>query len=189
MCVITSSNLRRALRELGETLADRGLRYHVAVVGGSALLLRDELERPTRDVDVVAVAEGVDTPLPQFDLPVPLREAAADVAAALALGDEDWLNSGAVAHVGDKLPVGYLERAQSIVYDGLTVSVLSRQDLIRLKMYAVTDEGPDSRHARDLAIMHASAEEFAEAITWVRHHTIQDPQLIDDVALRFGTGT
>lgn len=187
--MITGSNLRRALQALGETLADRDLRYHVVVVGGSALLLRDYLERPTRDVDVVAVAAGLDAPAPRFELPAPLREAAVDVARTLALRDDDWLNSGAVAHVGDKLPAGYMERAQSIVYDALTVSVLGRQDLIRLKMYAVTDEGPDSRHAADLATMRATIDELTEALAWVRHHTNQDPQLIDDVARRFGVGT
>ena len=50
---------RRALRSLGTTLADRGLRYHVAVVGGAALLLRDDHDRSTGDVDVAAVAEGI----------------------------------------------------------------------------------------------------------------------------------
>ena len=64
-----ASNLRRALRSLGTTLADRGLRYHVAVVGGAALLLRDDHDRPTGDVDVAAVAEDLDEPLPRLELP------------------------------------------------------------------------------------------------------------------------
>ena len=183
--VLTASNLRRALRSLGTTLADRGLRYHVAVVGGAALLLRDDHDRPTGDVDVAAVAEGIDEPLPRLELPEQLRSAAADVARTLGL-DDDWLNTGAVAHVGDKLPTNYLARTRPIVYDALTVSVLGRQDLIRLKMYAATDEGPASQHARDLATMHATQEEHTEALAWVRQNTNQDPQLIDDLAIHFG---
>lgn len=186
--MLTASNLRRALRSLGTTLADRGLRYHVAIVGGAALLLRDDHDRPTGDVDVAAVAEGINEPQPRLELPEQLRSAAADVARTLGL-DDDWLNSGAVAHVGDKLPTDYLERTNPIVYDALTISVLGRQDLIRLKTYAATDEGPTSQHARDLATMHATRDERAEALAWVRQHTNQDPQLIDDLAIHFGIGT
>ena len=112
--MVTASNLRRALRSLGTTLADRGLRYHVAVVGGAALLLHDDHDRPTGDVDVAAVAEGIDEPQPRLELPDQLRSAGADVARTLGL-DDDWLNSGAVAHVGDKLPTDYLERTDPIV--------------------------------------------------------------------------
>lgn len=75
-------------------------------------------------------AEGLDEPLPRLELPEQLRSAAADVARTLGL-DASWLNSGAVAHVGDKPPADYLKRTNPIVYEALTVAVLGRQDLIR----------------------------------------------------------
>jgi hypothetical protein len=184
--VITDTNLRQALRSLGATLADRGLRYHVAVVGGSALLLREIIQRPTQDVDVVAVAAGIDPPTPRFELPEDLRDAAADVALSMGLGDGTWINSGAVALIGDKLPRGYLERSQPIVFDGLTVSVLSRLDLLRLKVYAATDEGPGSHHTQDLIAMRPSQSELREAIGWVRDNTGQDPIFVDEIARAFG---
>ena len=40
---------------LGGTLADRGLRYEVVIVGGAAMLLNQASVRPTQDVDVIAV--------------------------------------------------------------------------------------------------------------------------------------
>lgn len=39
------SKLEEALRILGETLLDRGLEYHLVVVGGAALLLSREGRR------------------------------------------------------------------------------------------------------------------------------------------------
>ncbi len=40
---------------LGELLAQRGLHYDLAIVGGAALLLQDIMFRPTLDMDVVAL--------------------------------------------------------------------------------------------------------------------------------------
>lgn len=43
-------NLRSALKVLADTLADRGVFAHIAVVGGGALLLEEGLRRPTQDL-------------------------------------------------------------------------------------------------------------------------------------------
>lgn len=53
-----SASLREALRALGEVLADRGLVHDVAVIGGGALLLSGHIERPTKDLDIVARVIG-----------------------------------------------------------------------------------------------------------------------------------
>lgn len=52
-------------------------------------------------------------------------------------------------------------------FGNLVVSTLSRQDLVRLKLYAATDEGPGSVHLQDLVRMSATVEELDNAATWV----------------------
>lgn len=50
--------LARALETLGAVLEDRGVRHEVYVIGGGSLLLTGLIERPTEDIDVVALARG-----------------------------------------------------------------------------------------------------------------------------------
>lgn len=163
--MLEEEKLRSALRALGATLADRGEAFHVAIVGGAALLLAEAGIRPTQDVDVVAVASG-DEALRSHQLPMALVQAAEDVAEMLGL-DEDWLNAGAAAVLADRLPAGYQERLRTEQFGNLTVSVLGRQDLIRLKLYAAADEGPGSRHVRDLIQIGLTRQELDDARGWV----------------------
>jgi hypothetical protein len=158
--------LEEALATLGRVLADRGLRYHVAVVGGAALLLDEGGTRPTQDVDIAAVGSR-DTPLrSHVELPVDLAEAVRDVAATLGLS-ADWMNAGAVALVEHLLPAGYEQRLRTRRFDALVVSVLARGDLLRLKLYAGADEGPGSTHLQDVLDMGPSRKELDAAIAWV----------------------
>lgn len=171
--------LTAALDLLGRTLADRGRSYHVAIVGGSALLLTGEGLRPTQDVDVVAVASGGAALGTTWTLPSELCDAASDVAMRLGLSP-DWLNAGAGAILERRLPDGYERRLRSRVYDGLVVSVLSRPDLVRLKVLAAIDEGVDSRHMHDLRRMAATRAECTDAVRWaLRTHHARDPLLRD----------
>lgn len=137
----------------------------MAVIGGAALLLAEGGVRPTQDVDVVAVASGEET-LRSARLPPTLVQAAEDVAAMLGL-DEDWLNAAATSLVADRLPAGYRERLRTERFGKLTVSVLGRQDLIRLKLYAAADEGPGSPHVRDLVQIGLTGSELDDARAWV----------------------
>lgn len=178
--MLDDSKLLYALQELGRALADRGLSFQVAVVGGSALLLRKLRDRPTADVDVVASARRDEALRPRFTLPEPLRDAAADVALSLGLED-NWINAASAALIGDKLPEGYRSRMDSHVFDGLVVSVLGREDLVRLKLYAASDEGPGSWHVDDLRGMAVSDDELDRARAWVLQTTNQLPALVADV--------
>jgi hypothetical protein len=171
-------HLRRALDALGGVLADRGLAFHVAIAGGSALLLMEGGSRPTQDVDVVAWGSGRDPLRVDHLLPAELVEAAQDVATVLEL-DPDWLNAGAVALVGHVLPAGYESRLRSEDFGNLTVSVLAREDLLRLKLYAASDEGPGSVHLLDLRSLAPTPDELREAAEWVREH--QPNLLLADV--------
>ncbi|MTV27918.1 hypothetical protein FTX61_21245 [Nitriliruptoraceae bacterium ZYF776] len=162
-----TTSLRSALKVLADTLADRGVFAHIAVVGGGALLLEEGLRRPTQDVDVVAASVGGEPLRRQHVLPVELREAASDVARVLDL-DPDWLNAGALGAIGHLLPEGFEDRLRSQSFGpGLLVSVLSRRDLLRLKLFAAYDEGPASVHFADAVAMHPTSAELEDAEGWV----------------------
>ena len=160
------ARLEEALDALGRVLADRGVRYRVVVLGGSALLLAEGSTRPTQDVDVAAVA-AENAPIRRvFELPKDLTEAIRDVAATLGL-PADWMNAGAGALVAGLLPDGYEERLRTRSMGGLTVALPARIDLLRLKVYAVADEGPGSTHLQDVLGMAPFRAELEQAIAWV----------------------
>jgi hypothetical protein len=161
------AHLRTALRALADALSDRGISAHIVIVGGSALLLREGLRRATQDVDVVAASLDAAPLRREHALPRELREAALDVARVLEL-DPDWLNAGALGVIGHLLPEGFEDRLRSESFGtGLIVSVLSRPDLLRLKLFAASDEGPAGVHFSDLCAMRPTAEELADAHGWV----------------------
>src|SRR5450756_3124387 len=82
--------MEQMLTDLGDLLAARGLRFHLAVIGGTALLLRAVVDRTTRDVDAIGVLEDGEW-VPLDELPPDLAGAVEDV--ALLHGEsKDWLN-------------------------------------------------------------------------------------------------
>ena len=72
--------LERAFRELEGRLASRGVRAHVYVVGGAAMVMAYRRSRTTMDVDALVI-----------DHREAVLEAAAEVARDLRL-DQEWLN-------------------------------------------------------------------------------------------------
>lgn len=171
-----ATGLRAALRALADALADRGTSAHIAIVGGGALLLREGLQRPTQDVDIVAAAIDHEPLRPHHQLPPVLRDAALDVARVRGM-DEDWLNTGALGVVAHLLPHGYEQRLRTESFgSGLLVSVLSRQDLLRLKLFAAHDEGPLGVHADDVRAMRPTHLELEDAATWVLDRFPAGPQ-------------
>lgn len=97
----------------------------------------------------MSVAAGRRPILRRHVLPEELRDAAQDVAEVMDL-DPGWLNAGALGVVLHHLPDGFEERLVSETFGNLRVSVLSREDLVRLKLLAAADEGPGSVHLTDL---------------------------------------
>lgn len=84
--------LDEALSTLGEVLEARGQLFEVVAIGGSGLMLLGLVNRPTRDLDALALVE--DGAYVSADpLPSSLAEAVASVGRTLGLAD-DWLNSG-----------------------------------------------------------------------------------------------
>jgi hypothetical protein len=166
--MLDSTALPRALRLLGGVLQERGLSYELVAAGGSALLLLGLLQRPTRDLDVVALVEGKRY-IAANPLPPDLLNAVRDVGDTLGLGD-DWLNPGPASLLELGLPEGFAERVETRRFGRLTLHLASRSDQICFKVYAATDQGPDSKHFDDLNALGPTKNELIEAARWARTH-------------------
>ena len=84
-------SLEEALKTLGAVLKDKGTPFELLAIGGSGLLLLGLIDRPTGDLDVIAlVRSGAFQKLEA--LPEALGAAVEQVGEALGLGDE-WLNA------------------------------------------------------------------------------------------------
>jgi hypothetical protein len=166
-------SLREALTMLGEVLNDRGVAHDIVVVGGGALLLTGYIDRPTKDLDVVARVEDEKWTLAQ-PMPVDLVEAIKDVAAALDL-THDWLNAGPTSLLKSGLPDGFAERAAIERFGSLTVRVASRVDQIALKLYAAADHWPlRGKHLQDLQALTPTEGELVASARWCRSHDPSD---------------
>lgn len=164
--------LDEALTTLGEVLEARGLTYEIVAVGGSALMLLGLVDRPTRDLDALALVEN-DKYVPADPLPLPLEEAITSVGRALGLSD-DWLNPGPTELLRFGLPAGFEQRVQCRSYGGLTLQVAGRLDQICFKLYAAVDQGAGSKHAADLRRLEPTRRELLSAARWSRTHDPSD---------------
>jgi len=166
--ITTSERAHELLAALSEQLVARGHHYELVVVGGSGLLALGFTDRPTRDVDVVALWDTGSLrkakPLPQE-----LIEARNRVARDFGL-PENWLNPGPSDLMDLGLPKGFLDRVQTQSFgDGLTVHFASRLDQIHFKLYAFVDQGA-GKHEQDLRALAPTAEELIQAARWTRTH-------------------
>jgi len=156
------------LNALAEQLASLGAAYEIIVIGGSALLALGLVDRPTKDVDVVALSEG-GTVRSARPLPLELIEARDRVARDFGL-PASWLNDGPAELVRFELPEGFLERVERRVYGPfLTVLFASRFDLVHFKLYATVDQGP-GRHEADLRALAPTEQELLAAARWSTTH-------------------
>ncbi|MDQ2629944.1 MAG: DUF6036 family nucleotidyltransferase [Actinomycetota bacterium] len=163
----------RFLSALGEQLAAAGERFELVVVGGSGLLALGEIERSTRDVDLVALRNGERLGTAQ-PLPGPLRRAAERVARDFGL-DAGWLNGGPTSLLDFGLPEGFLGRLDSRSYgEALAVHFASRYDQIHFKLYAMVDEGGPGKHEQDLRALAPSEAELLAAARWSLTHDVSE---------------
>lgn len=182
MSVIRSKEqAERLLAALGEQLASLGESFELVVVGGSGLLALGEIQRSTRDVDLVALRIGEELG-PARPLPAPLQRAAERVARDFDL-DENWLNGGPTSPLDFGLPEGFLDRLDRRTYgEALAVHFASRYDQIHLKLYAMVDEGGPGKHEQDLRALAPSEPELLAAARWSRTH---DPSAVyEEMLLR-----
>jgi hypothetical protein len=156
------------LSALGEQLASLGSAYELIVVGGSALLALGLVDRPTKDVDLVALRDGA-TVRSAHPLPSDLIEARDRVARDFGL-PASWLNDGAADLVRFGLPDGFLDRAERRDYGrSLTVLFASRLDQVHFKLYAAVDQGP-GKHETDLRALEPTEQELIAAARWSMTH-------------------
>lgn len=180
--------LERTLQALGDVLSQRGLAYEVVAAGGSGLLLLGLIQRPTRDLDLIALVEHgryvAARPLPEA-----LTEAARDVGELFGL-PPDWLNSGPTDLLQFGLPEGFRERVTTRRYGRLVVHLASRFDQVCFKLYAGVDQGPRSKHVADLRRLEPTPAELWRAARWARTHDPSEAFRQEMLALlrSFGTG-
>jgi hypothetical protein len=166
----------RALSLLAVTLeANNAAPLELVVIGGAALNVLGMCARPTRDVDVLAIADGrlgAGTTLVKCEeLPPPLASAVATVADILGL-EPGWLNAGPTKLLDWGLPTGFEARLSEHQYGPrLTLLLPAREDLIRFKVYAAADLGP-GRHTEDLRALKPTPDELIAGVRWARS---QDP--------------
>ena len=162
---------------MGSLLAAERLDFAIVVLGGAALNLLGLVARTTKDVDVLAIAEGSQDDLqlvPPDPLPDSLQRAANRVARDFSLPD-DWINGTAGLQLKAGLPPGLVDRLHWRRYDGLTVGLVSRHDLIFFKLYAAADDtGPWSVHYQDLVALNPTAGELVSAEEWVRTQDVSE---------------
>jgi hypothetical protein len=160
--------LEAALTNLGRVLKSRGLAYDLVTIGGSSLMLLGLLQRPTRDLDVVAFVEG-EHYVKVRALPAPLEQAVREIGGVLDIGP-NWLNIGPADLMDFGLPEGFAERTEVRQYGSLTLRVAGRDDQIALKLYAAADQGQQSKHFQDLRKLEPSQEELIRAARWTTTH-------------------
>jgi hypothetical protein len=173
MSDISLTVLMPVLSALGEQLAYRGSEVHLVVIGGSALLAAGLGDRPTQDVDVVAVVTNGQL-VSAAPFPPALEAAAVRVANDFGL-KSSWLNHGPTSLLHFGLPDGFEDRMSTVDYGpGLRVSFASRLDQVHLKLYAFADRG-EPRDEADLRRLEPTADELTAAAKWARTHNAPGP--------------
>jgi hypothetical protein len=160
--------LIEALETLGELMVERRVSADLLIAGGGALLLLGRIDRPTADIDVVALG-GADGYRSAEPLPPDLVKAVAEVGEALEL-ELDWLNNGPTALTDFGLPSGIETRVQIRTFGTLRLHLPAQQDLVAFKLYAAADQGERSKHFQDLVAMRPTPAELDAAASWARSH-------------------
>ena len=166
--MLQPESLESVLSALGRVLASRRLAYELVTVGGSSLMLLGLIERPTRDLDVIALIES-GRYVKAGALPAPLMAAVAEVGEVFQLGP-GWINAGPADLLDFGLPEGFAERAEVRRYGPLTLHIASRADQVALKLYAAADQGPRSKHFQDLHALAPTRDELVAGARWAVTH-------------------
>ncbi len=166
--------LHEGLALLGQILADQSQEFELVVIGDGALLLKDLIDRPTEDLDAVALMRGKRM-ISAKPLPAPLLAAVQLVAETLDLAREDcdgkdWLNGAPSMLLQVGLPTGFQDRLEMLSFGSLTVHLPSRQDLVTLKLLAATNFQRGDRARVDIGDLKSrkpTRSELRTAVRWV----------------------
>ncbi|HCU25399.1 MAG TPA: hypothetical protein DF383_10290 [Deltaproteobacteria bacterium] len=155
--------LLKHLRHVADIYEDlNGPLVEVAICGGTALNLAGLLERPTKDVDVLAP-----DPWPE------VLEKAVELTAKRFNLKPDWMNPGPVDLLRMGLPQGYFERCQRFLFrERLVYLITSRLDQIHFKLYASIDRG--GYHVTDLTSLNPGMDELFQAALWCFTHDVSE---------------
>ncbi|HPB51641.1 MAG TPA: DUF6036 family nucleotidyltransferase [Myxococcota bacterium] len=148
-------------------------RFNLVVCGGSALVAAGYLDRATKDIDVVALADDAGVLIDPEPFPSMLVQAVGEVAVDLGL-PKDWLNNGPSSGDGGifrlGLPAGFAGRVTwQKIGDRLWVGLVSRYDQIHFKLYAGVDRS-GGYHADDLRALAPNDDEMVAAAAWALSH-------------------
>jgi hypothetical protein len=169
-----AATLDEALTLLGELLADRGQHFELVAIGGGGLQLLGAIDRPTKDIDLVALVVDGNLVDVGDGLPLPLAEAVADVGRVLKL-PADWMNGGPRQLLSFGLPTGFQDRLLRRSYgEGLVLYLASRSDQIHFKLYAAADDRPGGKHHADLKRLMPTRQELHAAARWAKTHDPSD---------------
>lgn len=142
----------------------------LVVCGGAALRVLGVLDRPTKDVDVIALSMKNRLAPTTDEFPAGFRECVVEVAEDLGLAT-DWLNRGPSKLLDMGLPDGWRQRVSAADFGKrLRIYWLGRADLICLKLYAACDDRAKRPevHADDLRRFKPSYEELDVGVEWLR---------------------
>jgi len=151
--IFYNMNIQSILNILEAELKGHSETLEITICGGAAIQLLGYSNRPTKDIDVIVPT-----------IPEHLQPLIKSIANTHQLA-EDWLNNGPASLIHD-LEIGWQDRT-TLLYMGqhLTIRVLSRQDLIFSKLYAMCDRRED---IRDLLAMKVTDDELQIAGTLVK---------------------
>lgn len=165
---ITRETLSVVFGALAEQLQSLRDRYEIVVIGGSALAALGLVNRATRDVDLVALAESGNLRSAK-PLPDSLCTARDRVARDFSL-DRNWLNAGPTDLLTWGLPEGFWARVVTQRYGrALVVHFAGRLDQIHFKLYAMVDQA-GGRHEADLRALRPTTDELVAAARWSMTH-------------------
>lgn len=169
MPTVSGRDATELFEALSAELARRGsARTEICVIGGTALNMIGVVERPTRDIDIVALAHTDHSGIIRIGdsrlLPEVLVESARAVAREFGI-EEDWLNSGPTSLLDAGMPEGFAGRLETREYGTvLAVHFAGRLDQICLKTYAAADVS--GRHLTDLLALNPVRDELDFAFRW-----------------------
>jgi hypothetical protein len=174
VAIVAGRDVDDLFAALSQDLGLKGVAMtELCVIGGAALAMLGLVERPTKDIDVVALAEssaGTVRIRSANPLPAELAEAVAEVSRQMGV-EAGWLNCGPSGLVDWGLPDGFEARLVVRDYGAfLRIHFASRLDQICFKTYAAADVA--GRHLTDLLALAPSAAEMDFAFRWVVQ---QDP--------------
>jgi hypothetical protein len=174
MALVAGRSTDELLGALASELARTGAGpYELCVIGGTALAVLGFVDRPTKDIDVVALGDMSSGALrlrKAKPLPEPLTAAVRAVAVQYSI-EPTWLNAGPADLIDWGLPGGFAQRLVAVEYgSSLRVHFAGRVDQICFKTYAAADVA--GRHLTDLVALAPNEDEMEQAFRWA---VSQDP--------------